>query len=812
MGGIVSSIFGGGGGGGGGAPAQTTSTSYNTNIPEYAKHYVENMLGATQKQLFTMDGNTITGFKPYQPYSYNPEDYVAGFSPLQQQAQQGVGNLRASPAYDIGTMGSLGVAGQANPYGFQSQVGGYMNPYLQQVLNPQMAEANRAFDVSGANARAEATKAGAFGGGRQAIMAAENERNRNMALNGIVGQGYNTAFNQAQQQYNQNLQNQLAGYGSAANIANQGLQAEQGILNMQNTVGAQQQSRQQQIINQQIQDYANAQQDPLMKLGTMSNMLRGLPMQAQTTNQYQAAPNQLTQAIGAAGTAASLYNATKGASGGLPEEFKYASGGITSIPRYDVGGAIKAKLEDMDVAGLQREAKESSSPQVRQMAQEILATKQMAQAPGKAGGGIIAFAQPTKENNQSLVEDKEYPDTDVSLRDTLPKTTTPLTRAGQAVRNALAVKTPEKMRFEEIDESLIPKKDVAPAVADKGITAVPTNEPRVAPQAVAQTAPQAAAAPAGGTAQGIPGAPRPNSPEAMMAPLLKEYERLTKEAKQDEGALANRLKEEAGPNVGRENYRAQEMARRANLADEAYREKQMRLAEFFAEWGSTPGSTLSAGMSAVRKKIPAFVDDARAAKKLQREADKIIYDLDEATRLEESGYRKEARTIIQQAAVNASHLNSAISSFAGHALTAKSHENVAAAQREATAAGKAQAADERKITSRLHAQQNTISLLKAHEAERKEPEYVNASNMLKMGKDENGNDIPLDKLPKERRPLVAAARETVYEVANRHKQERDDARKLEESLQERTSLGKGNATPGPDRSKMTPIESFYKKP
>ena len=43
-------------GGGGGGPTQTTSTVQNTNIPEYAKGYVENMLGATQKQLFK--GNT----------------------------------------------------------------------------------------------------------------------------------------------------------------------------------------------------------------------------------------------------------------------------------------------------------------------------------------------------------------------------------------------------------------------------------------------------------------------------------------------------------------------------------------------------------------------------------------------------------------------------------------------------------------------------------------------------------------------------------------------------------------------------------
>jgi hypothetical protein len=37
------------GGGGGGAPTQ--QTAYQTNVPEYAKPYVTNMLEATQNQM-----------------------------------------------------------------------------------------------------------------------------------------------------------------------------------------------------------------------------------------------------------------------------------------------------------------------------------------------------------------------------------------------------------------------------------------------------------------------------------------------------------------------------------------------------------------------------------------------------------------------------------------------------------------------------------------------------------------------------------------------------------------------------------------
>ena len=55
----------GGGGGGGPSSTQTTGSTYNTNIPEYAQPYVENMLNAAQAQIYNPSG---TGFNPYVPY------------------------------------------------------------------------------------------------------------------------------------------------------------------------------------------------------------------------------------------------------------------------------------------------------------------------------------------------------------------------------------------------------------------------------------------------------------------------------------------------------------------------------------------------------------------------------------------------------------------------------------------------------------------------------------------------------------------------------------------------------------------------
>jgi hypothetical protein len=645
---------------------------------------------------------------------------------------------------------------------------------------------------------------------------------------------YGLAANQlnAQQQqfgatYGQNANAQaLAAANQLAGIGQQGLTAQQGIYGLQNQVGAQQQALEQQKINQAMTDYANAQQYPLMQLGTMSNMLRGLPMQAQTTSQYQAAPNAITQGIGAVGAYGALNNAgmfgtTKtNAEGGVIKG--YAAGGITS---YDVGGAVEADLEDMDIDGLKRQVKESSSPSIKRMAQRILAEKQMP-APRMAGGGIIAFSggdQVKARKEREIQADMDRAEMmkpiaaagDVLLGGPYNAIATGAERLANTIGvprlgRALGIYDPDVTSVEipkigsgtatpyfdkyvheaqanagkaaPVAEKAV-EQSVKQAAADKGKTVAE------APAVKERPAPAPAAVPAAGPRQaGILGA---SKADEFMDPLTKERDRYATEAAQDRGALAKKLEEEAGTNAGRENYRAEEMARRANLKDEAERQKQMRLAEFFASWGSTPGPVLVAGMTALKKSIPGMVEDSKEAKKLQRESDKIIYDIDEATRLEKAGHKKEAQTIIQQAATNASQLNAVLGRYAGDKLSANASMANASAQREATSANKAIAAEENKIKTLLQAQSNTTNLLRVHETERKDPEYANAANMAKIGKDENGLDKPLDKIPKELRGQISEARKIVNQYSTRHRQELQAAREQEAALTERTSLGTG---------------------
>jgi len=429
--------------GGGSQPTNTTSTTNTSNIPSYAQPYVETMLGATQQQLFqTTPGGTdsngnqiynINGFQPYQAYgSTNPDGTpatptqaaqaaVAGFSPLQQQAQSSAANLQTPGQYgqaeDVTGMGigqSMGYANQMNqlansatPQNFQQQVGGYMNPYITSALNPSLQLLNQQYGMQGAQEQGNATHAGAFGGSREAVMNALNSQNQNLAQQQMIGNAYNNAFGAAQNQYNQNgafqLQGLQAGLGATnqamqganqlANIGGQNLAAQQSILGTQAQQGQLQQANQQQVINQAIQNYSNAQQYPLMELGMMSNMLHGLPMQSTTTNQYQAAPNSILQGVGAGGAAASIYNSLN------PQSKK--KGGITeAVPRHYAGvlASLNNELEDIaatDPSALAKYASQTKSPELKRLIQEkagipLAPTNMGGAAPS---GGIVALAE-----------------------------------------------------------------------------------------------------------------------------------------------------------------------------------------------------------------------------------------------------------------------------------------------------------------------------------------------------------------------------------------------------------------------------------
>ena len=103
----------------------------------------------------------------------------------------------------------------------------YMNPYIQQALNPQLEALQRQQAINQQGDMAKLAQAGAFGGSRQAILQAQNNENLLRQQSGLIGQGYNQAFTQAGQQFTadqaRDLQAQQANVQQAQFAAQQGM-------------------------------------------------------------------------------------------------------------------------------------------------------------------------------------------------------------------------------------------------------------------------------------------------------------------------------------------------------------------------------------------------------------------------------------------------------------------------------------------------------------------------------------------------------------------------------------------------------------
>lgn len=322
------------------APSQPAAPSSQnvtqTSIPEYARPYVERMLGKAEAFSDT----------PYQAYG---GERIAGFDPMQKQAFQEAQNL--GPAQQLGTgtqlagmagLGSL-MAGQnyanqaTNPNAIQS----YMSPYIQGALAPQLQEARRQSDISGLQNIGQATRAGAFGGSRFGLQEAERQRNLGTLQNQIYGTGMQNAFQNAAQaqQFGATLGLQGMGQGlQAASTLGQLGQTQfgqqQAAMQARASAGAQQQALEQQKLQQQYQDFLAQRGYPQQQLAFMSDMLRGLPLSQATQQQYTAAPSF-------AQTAASLG---LGAAG-LKQAGVFAGGGsVEETPSYGLGGIALHQL------------------------------------------------------------------------------------------------------------------------------------------------------------------------------------------------------------------------------------------------------------------------------------------------------------------------------------------------------------------------------------------------------------------------------------------------------------------------------------
>lgn len=202
------------GGGDSAAPTSMTQTSltYGEEFQPFAS------------ELMKRTGALVS--QPYEKYQYNR---IAGFDPMQLQAQQAAANMRVSPYLGMASGIAANVAGRAGelsqyrPTRFKEErvtpesvsagrattgrftdpgiMQSYMSPYMQNVVDIGKREAQRQADIAATQRGAQAIGSGAFGGSRQAIMEAEAQRNLAQQMGDIQTRGSQAAFEQAAQQF-----------------------------------------------------------------------------------------------------------------------------------------------------------------------------------------------------------------------------------------------------------------------------------------------------------------------------------------------------------------------------------------------------------------------------------------------------------------------------------------------------------------------------------------------------------------------------------------------------------------------------------
>jgi hypothetical protein len=230
------------------APQQVTTTT--SNLPEYARPYFENLMSAGQA--FTLGNLNAPTYG---------QERIAGFTPGQQQVQQdilgmqtpgqfgaatgltsaaGLGSLQAAQ-YSPGQFGaqqigqpnlqqfSMNAPGMVRPGEFGSpqmgtaqtgynpnlqyfqmegpqafgstQAQQYMSPFIEQALEPQMRSAVTDAQRAQLAQNLGAARQGTYGGSRQLLATLDRESNLAQQLGDIRARGMQSAFENAQQQF-----------------------------------------------------------------------------------------------------------------------------------------------------------------------------------------------------------------------------------------------------------------------------------------------------------------------------------------------------------------------------------------------------------------------------------------------------------------------------------------------------------------------------------------------------------------------------------------------------------------------------------
>ena len=288
-------------------PTETTSNVFQSSLPAYAEPYFHNLLNATQSEMqqpyIPYGGPRVQGFNQDQldmfggirslnqigaptvdtaaqmtANIYNPAMAYNNYqAPQVDAAQTGYGQMgfqQVSPTFsNYGQIGAQQVGTQGFP---GTDMSGYMNPYIGNVVERMQGAAQRNFRESQGQRDTAAQRAGAFGGSRAAIENVLARRNLDNQLGdqtaNLLSQGYQQAVGQFNQDQQRALQAALSNQGASLTADQASLQAM-----MQSEMANQEAANRAQQLNQQAgltSGQANLQAETQTRLANQEALMR----------------------------------------------------------------------------------------------------------------------------------------------------------------------------------------------------------------------------------------------------------------------------------------------------------------------------------------------------------------------------------------------------------------------------------------------------------------------------------------------------------------------------------------------------------
>ena len=349
--GVLANVFGGSGQFGSGPTAVSAQALSNEGF-DITKPFIQDVLEASRAQFFEDvedpdTGETVQQLRAFDQFT-GPR--IADFAPEQQEAFTGLAalgreglastDLGRSPQFfqqakEKAGLGSLGFT--------EADADRLMNPFLRGVTDTAKREAVRQFESTvQPKIRAEAVRAGQFGGSRAAILEAEAQRNLQQQLSDIEERGLATAFEQAQRAFEAEKGRELQSAGLFSQLGEAVPAQAARELALLSSVGEAQQAQEQAALNLAERDFIEQREFPLRQLQEFQSLVRGFPFTPSTyqvTTQQTPQPSFGQQLLGTLGTGVGIFGALGG--------FKNKAGGQV-VPRQS-GGQVRGGL-----AGLER--------------------------------------------------------------------------------------------------------------------------------------------------------------------------------------------------------------------------------------------------------------------------------------------------------------------------------------------------------------------------------------------------------------------------------------------------------------------------